>query len=140
MSDKRRQQVGFRIPAGTAEHLKRRARDTRETQSSLVERYVLEGLRTDDHPLIHFREGASGRRPALVGTRLDVWQVIETLRQNENSIEATAEYLGVPVEKVRAALRYYAEYQEEIDDWTAQARAIAEREEKNWRRQQELLA
>jgi hypothetical protein len=26
----------------------------------------------DEHPLIYFRDGASGRRPALLGTRLDV--------------------------------------------------------------------
>jgi hypothetical protein len=41
---------------------------------------------------------------------------------------------------VRAALRYYADYQDEIDAWADQARAIAVREEENWRRQQELLA
>ncbi len=132
--------LAFRVAVETVERLQRRARERRETQTALVERYVEEGLRTDEHPLIYFREGASGRRPALVGTRLDVWQVIETIRQNDNSVEEAAEYLGLPVEKLRACVRYYADYSEEIDEWTARAQAIAEREEANWRRQQELLA
>jgi uncharacterized protein (DUF433 family) len=136
----KRRPLAVRLAGSTIERLQRRAREARETQSALVERYVEEGLRTDEHPSIYFRDGASGRRPALEGTRLDVWQVIETLRQNENSVEETAEYLGLPVEKVRAALRYYADYQDEIDEWAGRARSIAEREEANWRRQQELLA
>jgi hypothetical protein len=40
-------------------------------QTTLAERYIEEGLRMDEHPLVYFREGASGRRPALLGTRLD---------------------------------------------------------------------
>lgn len=93
----------------------------------------------DVHPLIHFRDGLSGRRPALLGTRLDVWQVVETIRQNDRSVEAAAAYLEIPVEYVRACLRYYADFQHEIDEWTARARAIEAREDENWRRQQELL-
>jgi uncharacterized protein (DUF433 family) len=133
--------LAFRLRSGTVEHLRRRARELGESQTALVERYVEEGLRTDEHPLIYFRTGANGRRrPALVGTRLDVWQAIETIRQNDNSVQEAADYLGLPVEKVRAAVRYYADHQDEVDDWAAGARAIAEREEERWRREQELLA
>lgn len=137
---KARRPLAVRVAPDTIEHLQRRAREARQTQTALVERYVKEGLRTDEHPLIFFRAGAAGRRPALVGTRLDVWQVIETIRQNGSSVETTAEYLGLSDEKVRACVRYYAEYEDEVDEWAARARAIAEREEANWRRQQELLA
>ena len=132
--------LAFRVAAATVERLQQRSRETRETQTALVERYIEEGLRTDEHPLIYFRDGTSGRRPALVGTRLDVWQAIETLRQNGNSVEDAAEYLGLPAEKVRACVRYYADYKDEIDEWAVRSKAIAEREEASWRRQQELLA
>ena len=132
--------LAFRVAAATVERLQQRSRETRETQTALVERYIEEGLRTDEHPLIYFRDGTSGRRPALAGTRLDVWQAIETLRQNGNSVEDAAEYLGLPAEKVRACVRYYADYKDEIDEWAARSKAIAEREEASWRRQQELLA
>ena len=131
--------LSFRLHGETARLLERRAQEAGETQTALVERYVEEGLRTDVHPLIAFRDGAAGRRPCIVGTRLDVWQVIETIRQNGNSISEAAEYLGKPVELIEAAARYYADFTEEIDRWTAEANAFAEREEANWRRQQELL-
>ena len=61
-----------------------------QPQTALAERYLEEGLRMDEHPLIYFRDGANGRRPALLGTRLDVADVIETLRQNDRSVERTA--------------------------------------------------
>lgn len=124
---------------GTVERLERHAQESGQTQTALVERYVEEGLRTDSHPLIRFRDGFGGRRPALIGTRLDVWQVVETLRENE-SVEATAEYLDLPVEHVRAGLRYYVDFQDEVDAWAERVRAFEEREEANWRRQQEFLA
>ena len=136
---KSRKPLSFRVRTETSDRLERYAKEVGETQTALVERYVEEGLRMDVHPLIHFRDGLGGRRPALLATRLDVWQVIETIRQNDRSVEAAAEYLEIPVEHVRACLRYYADFQHEIDDWTARARAIEAREEENWRRQQELL-
>ncbi|MGH2732713.1 MAG: DUF433 domain-containing protein [Actinomycetota bacterium] len=129
----------FRVRPSTLSDLKRRAQEADVTQTTLAERYLQEGLRRDDHPLICFREGVAGRRAALVGTRLDVWQVIEMVKQAGNSVEETAEYLELPVEKVRACARYYAEYRDEIDEWSAAAASIAEREEAIWRRQQEAL-
>jgi uncharacterized protein (DUF433 family) len=137
---RRKRQLSFRVREETAARLELHAAEVGDTQTALVERYIEEGLRTDSHPLIHFRDGYGGRRAAVLGTRLDVWQVIQTVHQNERSVEDASNYLGVPVEHVRACLRYYADYQDEIDEWTARARAIEEREEENWRRQQELLA
>ncbi len=120
--------------------LQERARDRDESANALAERYLDEGLRRDEHPLIGFREGPAGRRAALVGTRLDVSQVIETLRESDNSVGAAAEYLGIPEQHVRAAVRYYADFRDEIDEWRERLRAIAEREEEAWRREQAILA
>ncbi len=135
-----RKPVAFRLRSDTAARLQRHAREVRETQTSLVERYIEEGLRTDRHPAITFRAGASGRRPSLLGTRLDLWQVIATIRQNDNSVARAAEYLGLSPERIQACLRYYADYQDEVDDWAERAQRIADREEASARRQQELLA
>lgn len=94
----------------------------------------------DEHPLIAFRSGAAGRRPAVAGTRLDVWQVVETVRANDGDARAAAEYLGIGEHRVRAAVRYYAANQDEVDAWAARMREFAEREEEVWRREQEVLA
>ena len=130
----------FRFRDSLLAALQARARERGESATALAERYLDEGLRREDHPLISFREGAAGRRPALVGTRLDVDQVIDTLRESKNSVEAAAEYLAVPETYVRAAVRYYADYPDEVDAWRERRRAIADREEEAWRREQAILA
>jgi uncharacterized protein (DUF433 family) len=132
--------IAFRFDRGTVARLKQRAQETKAPQTALAERYIEEGLRHDEHPLIHFRDGEAGRRPALLGTRLDVADVIVTIRQNENSVEETADYLEIPVEHVDACLRYYADFKDEIDAWIERSRAITERERERWQRRQQALA
>jgi uncharacterized protein (DUF433 family) len=87
------------------------------------------------HPLIAFREGAAGRRAALVGTRLEVATVVDTLRASDNAITDTAEYLGIPEAHVRAAITYYADFRDEVEEWRERMRELAEREEDAWRRE-----
>ncbi len=135
-----KQSVAFRFNRVTVARLKRRARDTHSPQTALAERYIEEGLRRDEHPLVHFRDGESGRRPSLLGTRLDVADVMATIGQNGNSVEAAADYLEIPVEHVDACLRYYADYKDEIDAWIERSHAIAERERERWQRRQQALA
>lgn len=64
-------------------------------------------------------------------TLLSVADVIETIRQNDRSVERAATYLDVPIDRVEACLRYYGD---EVDEWIDRARAIAEREEARWQR------
>ena len=130
----------FRLSDSLLASLQERARERGESANAVAERYLEEGLRRDDHPLITFREGGAGRRAALAGTRLDVAQVIDTLRNSENSVDATAEYLEIPEQYVRAAVRYYADFRDEVDQWRDRILAIAEREEDAWRREQSVLA
>ena len=132
--------VSFRFDARTVERLRERSTEIGSAQGALAERYIEEGLRVDAHPSIHFRDGGSGRRPALVGTRLDVAQVIETLRQNDSSIAETADYLDLRPALVEAAVRYYAEFQGEVDTWIAQSQATAERERELWTKREAALA
>jgi uncharacterized protein (DUF433 family) len=127
-------QRSFRLPAATLERLDRRARERGQSANAVAARLIDEGLRSEDHPLIYFRDGALGRRPALIASRVDVWQVVETLRAHDGSIEATAEYLDQPEVKVRAALRYYADFADEVDAFTARATDAARREEEAFRR------
>jgi uncharacterized protein (DUF433 family) len=129
-----------RLPERTIHDLREQARRERISQTALAERYIDEGLRMDRHPLIVFRDGGAGRRPALAGTRLDVWQVVETIRQNDNSPAEAAEYLGLAPAQIDACTAYYADYRDEIDAWIAAERDEADRLEENWRRRQELFS
>jgi uncharacterized protein (DUF433 family) len=122
----------LRFPTGTTARLRRRAGRAGTPPRTLAQRYVEEGLRHDDHPLVHFAEGPSGRRAALLGTGLDVWEVIATVRDNDNDLEEAAAYLGVPLGLVQAAIAYYGEYRDEIDAEIALNEAEWERGHAAW--------
>jgi uncharacterized protein (DUF433 family) len=135
-----KQSVSFRFDPITVRRLKDHATDAGAGQTALAERYIDEGIRQDEHPLIYFREGAAGRRPALLGSRLDVAEAITTIRQNNGSVEEAASYLETPVEQLEAAARYYGEFADEVDELIERSRAASERERERWRRGQEALA
>jgi len=133
-------QRSFRLSSRTMELLDDRARELSESRNSLAGRLLDEGLRTERHPLIVFREGASGlRRPALVGTRLYVWQVVDTVRESGNSVAAAAEYLGLAERHVRAAVDYYADFTEEVDQYRAEQSEFERRERERWERSERVL-
>jgi uncharacterized protein (DUF433 family) len=133
-------QRSFRLSARTMALLSERAAETSESRNALAERLIHEGLRMERHPLVRFRAGASGlRRPALAGTRLDIWQVVETVRAEGGDVAAAAEYFGVPEHWVRAAVDYYADFTEEIDAYRAEEVAFAERERRRSERAQRVL-
>lgn len=94
----------------------------------------------DEHPGIVFRSGAAGRRPALAGTRIDVWQVIDTIRHTGGSVEEAGASLGLSEWKIRACVAYYAAHREEIDAWTRRAHEDADREQAARRLELEVLA
>lgn len=131
--------LSLRFPAGTTTRLEHRAKRAGAAPRTLAQRYVEEGLRHDEHPLVHFLDGPSGRRAALVGTGLDVWEVVATVRENENDLEEAAAYLGVPLGLVQAAVAYYADYREEIDEQIALNEAEWERGYATWQRGREAL-
>jgi uncharacterized protein (DUF433 family) len=94
----------------------------------------------DEHPGIGFVDGPAGRRAVLVGTGLDVWEAIATMKQNRGSARASARYLELPEDRIREAVRYYAAFPNEIDDWLARQAAAAEREEAAARRERNTTA
>ena len=140
LSERGKQPFSTRLRGSTLDQLRAHADELGVPQAALVERYIEEGVRMDAHPLIGFRDGAAGRRPALIGTRLDAWQVVETIHQNGKSVERAADYLRLPVSHVEACAAYYADYQAEIDAWIARATKAAERAERTWRRRHALFA
>lgn len=125
------------------ERLERRSRQTQRKRAELLNTYVDEGLRMEDHPGIVFRSGPVGRRPAVIGGP-DVWEVIPVVKnvegRGEAAVREAAEWLGLRVDQVAAAVGYYAEYGDEIDAWIARNEEEAERFRKAWERRQQALA
>ena len=79
----------------------------------------------DEYPGIYFRAGSLGRRAALAGTRLDIWQVIDTIHNSGNSIEEASSYLNLPESRVRIAWRYYTARKAEVNRDAARQEAAA---------------
>ena len=70
-----------------------------------------------------------------MGTRLYVYQVISTLRGNHGDVDQTAEDFGLAPQLVGAALAYYADYTDEVDEDAADAMHLEREERGRWERQ-----
>ncbi|MGH2969496.1 MAG: ribbon-helix-helix protein, CopG family [Solirubrobacteraceae bacterium] len=108
--------VSVRLDDGLAERLRVRARAAGESLSDRLRRYAEEGARRDEHPLITFRDGPTGRRAGLVGGP-DVWEVamwLHDLAGESSPAAALAEDGVVTRPQIDAALRYGAAYPDEI--------------------------
>lgn len=125
------------------DRLKQRSEAAGTNKSRLAERYVNEGTRMDEHPGIVFRGGPMGRRAALAGGP-DVWELMATLKsgtaRGEEAISATAELLNLTDSQVRAAVRYYSVFTDEIDRRIALNSEDADEAEAAWKREQAALA
>lgn len=134
--------LSLRVEADTFEELTRLSRQAGQTRSHLANTLLEEGLRMLNHPGIVFRPGPAGRRPALADGP-DVWEVARVLRDVEACGEAalaeTASLTGLHKSQVETAARYYAQYQDEIDEWLRRLDEEADRAEAAWRREQALL-
>lgn len=106
----------MRLDDSLAERLRLRARAAGETLSDRLRRYAEEGARREEHPLIVFRDGPTGRRAGLLGGP-DVWEVamwVEDLAAEPDSVAALVEDSALSRSQVDAALRYRAAYPDEI--------------------------
>ncbi len=120
-----KQHVTLRLPANLKQALSRQASKEGVSQTGLAERYLEEAIRVAEHPGIAFRSGPAGRRPAVIGGP-DVWEIVETFLAEGRDVGAAARYLDLPVGLVSAAIGYYADYREEIDDWIGRNRLLVE--------------
>ncbi len=106
----------MRLDDALAERLRLRARAAGETLSDRLRRYAEEGARREEHPLIAFRDGPTGRRAGLLGGP-DVWEVamwVEDLAAEPDPLATLVEESVLTRSQVDAALRYRAAYPEEV--------------------------
>lgn len=133
--------VRFRDSA-VPQRLKAEADSRDLSASALAEELIDEGLRLRRHPAIAFRDGATGRRAALVGGP-DVWEVVAGLLGGDlapdERVQRAVDLFQLRRDQVDAALAYYAEFTDEVDGRIAANAAAAEEAERLWERQQQLL-
>jgi hypothetical protein len=108
--------VSVRLDDALAQRLRLRARAAGETLSDRLRRYADEGTRRDEHPLITFRDGPTGRRAALIGGP-DVWEVamwLDDIKGEPDPIASLSDDLGIKRALVEAANRYRHAYPDEV--------------------------
>lgn len=105
--------ISVRMNRETAARIRARAEARGERLSDAVRRYAEEGDRAETHPGIVFRPGPTGRRAALAGGP-DVWEICLAARQVGGG-KQVAEQLSLTPDRVAVALRYAAEFPEEIE-------------------------
>jgi uncharacterized protein (DUF433 family) len=107
------------------------ARRTGRSKGAIVEALADEALRMRLFPGIAFRGGDWERRAWVIGTALDVWQIVDAHR-DIGSIESMAAGGSASERQIRLALAYYARFGEEIDTAIAENRRPIEQLEEEF--------
>ena len=112
-------------------------------RSAIVTRALDEWVRLQRHPGIRFVTLATGDRVAALEHGPEVWTVAEawTLADPaERSVDALTTVTGLSRAEVETALRYYADYQAEIDGQLERHWRAQEAERAAWERLRGLHA
>ena len=122
--------TSYRMDPSVKARLEAQAAAEGIAERALLERLVVEGLNTLQHPGIVYRDGPTGRRPALAVGR-DVWEVISALRytsgSDEERVAVLAEQFGLHARHIRTAIDFAVAHREDIDAQVAANDAAAER-------------
>lgn len=135
--------TNVRFPDAVDKGLAEYARMTGAKKSSIVVSAVREWLRMQAHPGIVFVTTVSGERRAALAVGPQVWTVAEAWQQHEpaeRTPTAVADALGLTVADVEAALSYWADYREEIDDLVSRHHASQDEALAAWERRRALNA
>ena len=101
--------------------------------------HIDESLRMTAHPGIMFRDGPAGRRPGLTDGP-DIWEVARVFNgcvsESDALIERAERLIGLKGRQLRVALRYYAAFTDEIDEWMQRVDEEADQAQAAWLREQ----
>jgi uncharacterized protein (DUF433 family) len=93
----------------------------RITITAVTSKTPEEALKARSIPGITFRGDDHNRRAWLIGTTLDVWQVVETYKDLDESLDRMIAETDITERELRTALSYYRSFPQEIDDLIAQS-------------------
>jgi uncharacterized protein (DUF433 family) len=124
-SGRKAEPFSIRLRAEDDRFVKEEARRLHRSRGAVVEAYASEAIRMHRYPGIAFRGDDHRRRAWVLGTGLDVWEVVALLRDFRSERELAEEYRLTPGQ-IRVALAYYQEFREELDDLIARGRGSEE--------------
>jgi uncharacterized protein (DUF433 family) len=108
------QPFSIRLNQSTNRLVEEEMRRTGRSRSAIVEELAEEAARTRLFPGIGFRDEPS--RAWVIGTPLDVWQLIEILRDFKDDVEAVRDaYPNVTERHIQIARAYAERFPEEIE-------------------------
>lgn len=107
------QPFSVRLQEETERVVEAEARRTRRTKSSVVEAFTEETARTRRFPGIAFRGDDARRRAWVIGSGLDVWEIIQMLQDFGSPDALVADTQLLPAH-VRLATAYRDAYPDEI--------------------------
>lgn len=123
-SDRKGRPFSVRLSASTERLVEEEARRLRRSRSAVVEAFTEETARTRRFPGIAFRGDDARRRAWVVGTGLDVWEIVQ-MAEDFGSLERLVSETHLDERQVRLAMAYRDEYPEEIDAMVAENRRPA---------------
>jgi uncharacterized protein (DUF433 family) len=101
------------------------ARRLKRSKGAIVEALAEEALRMRQFPGIAYQGDDARRRPWVIGTGLDVWELCQMIEEYE-STEELMDAMPVTERQIRLALAYRERYPEEIDAAIAENRRSPE--------------
>jgi hypothetical protein len=114
-----------RFTASTDRVVQEEARRTRRSKSAVVELLTEEAVRTRRFAGVGFRGEDAARRPWVIGSGLDVWEIIQML-EDFGSLEQLLKETQLTERQVRLAVAYRESYPDEVAEAMAQNRRTVE--------------
>ncbi|HEX6507739.1 MAG TPA: hypothetical protein VF221_08925 [Chloroflexota bacterium] len=115
------QPFSVRLEDETERLVEAEARRTRRSKSAVVEAFTEETARTRRFPGLAFRGDDARRRAWVIGSGLDVWEIIQML-EDFGSVEAVVSETQLSPANVRLAVAYRDSYPVEIAEAVADNR------------------
>jgi uncharacterized protein (DUF433 family) len=114
LGPRKAQPFSLRLPPRLERFVTEEAKRTRRSKGAVVEGLADEAMRCRRFPGIAFRGSDWDRRAWVVGTSLDVWEIVEAF-QSYAAIEPMMADSDLTERQIKLTLAYYDEYREEID-------------------------
>jgi hypothetical protein len=115
--------VRFTLP--TDRVVTEEARRTHRSKSAVVELLAEEAVRTRRFAGIGFRGDDAGRRPWVIGSGLDVWEIVQMV-EDFSAVERLLAETHLTERQVHLALAYRESYPDEVAEAIAQNRRAPE--------------